>query len=127
MLLSCFRLIKAFTTKLRDDSISAFAAQAAFFIILSVFPFLMFLLTLINYLPFSVDELGIFSNNILPNSINTMLQNILNEYRTSKKANALSCVRFLLFIGLFTPLRLRNQVPGVCLPELYRSLPVNQR
>ena len=90
MILSCIHLIQAFTTKLRDDSISAFAAQAAFFIILAIFPFLMFLLTLINYLPFSVDELGIFNNDILPKSISIILQNILNELMQKSSGTLLS-------------------------------------
>lgn len=90
MLLSCIQLVRAFTTKLRDDSISAFACQAAFFIILSIFPFLMFLLTLINYLPFSVDELGLLTNDIIPESIVTLLQTILNELIQKSSGTLLS-------------------------------------
>ena len=90
MLLSCIQLIRAFTTKLRDDSISAFAAQAAFFIILAIFPFFMFLLTLINYLPFSVDDLNLLTNDILPESIATLLQTILNELIQKSSGTLLS-------------------------------------
>ena len=90
MLLSCIQLIRAFTTKLRDDSISAFAAQAAFFIILSIFPFLMFLLTLLNYLPISIDELGIFTNDILPESVTIILETILNELIQKSSGTLLS-------------------------------------
>lgn len=90
MLLSCIQLVRAFTTKLRDDSISAFAAQAAFFIILAIFPFFMFLLTLINYLPFSIDELGLLTNNIIPESITTLLQTILNELIQKSSGTLLS-------------------------------------
>lgn len=81
MLLSAYRLIRAFTRKLRDDSISAFAAQAAFFIILSVFPFLMFLLTMINFLPFSFTEFQDFTSDLFPSVISTVLTNILIEVR----------------------------------------------
>lgn len=90
MLLSCIQLIRAFTTKLRDDSISAFAAQAAFFIILAIFPFFMFLLTLINYLPFSIDDLSLLTNDILPESITTLLQTILNELIQKSSGTLLS-------------------------------------
>ena len=51
MLLTAIRIIRKFLYQLRDDSISAFAAQAAFFIILSFIPFIMFLFTLLNLLP----------------------------------------------------------------------------
>ena len=90
MLLSSIQLIRAFTTKLRDDSISAFASQAAFFIILAIFPFFMFLLTLLNYLPFSIDELGLLTNDIIPESITTLLQSILNELIQKSSGTLLS-------------------------------------
>ena len=90
MLLSCIQLIRAFTTKLRDDSISAFASQAAFFTILAIFPFLMFLLTLLNYLPFSIDDLGLLTNNIIPESITMLLQTILNELIQKSSGTLLS-------------------------------------
>lgn len=90
MLLSCIQLIRAFTTKLRDDSISAFAAQAAFFIILSFFPFVMFLLTLLNYLPISIEELEFLNNDIIPESISAILQTILNELLQKPSGTLLS-------------------------------------
>ena len=90
MLLSCIHLVRAFTTKLGDDSISAFASQAAFSIILSIFPFLMFLLTLLNFLPFSIDELGLLTNDMIPESIATLLQTILNELIQKSSGTLLS-------------------------------------
>lgn len=57
MLFTAIRTIRKFLTQLRDDSISAFAAQAAFFIILSFIPFIMFLLTLLNLFPISTGNI----------------------------------------------------------------------
>lgn len=54
MLPTSLRTLRKFLTQLRDDFISAFAAQAAFFIILSFIPFIMFLFTLLNFFP--LDE-----------------------------------------------------------------------
>lgn len=79
MILSIIRLIKAFTKKLQEDFISAFAAQTAFFIILSIFPFLMFLLTMLNYLPISAEELLLLAKNVFPNEIYYIIHNIVNE------------------------------------------------
>ncbi len=90
MLSSCFRLIRVFTAKLRDDSVSAFAAQAAFFIILSFFPFVMFLLTLLNYLPISVADLEIFSSSLFPESISSILHTILSELIEKSSGTILS-------------------------------------
>ncbi len=90
MLSSCFRLIRVFTAKLRDDSVSAFAAQAAFFIILSFFPFVMFLLTLLNYLPISVVDLEIFSSSLFPESVSSILHTILSELIEKSSGTILS-------------------------------------
>lgn len=79
MLLSIIRFLRVFATKLRDDSVSAFAAQAAFFIILSVFPFLMFLLTLLKFIPFSLNELEVYFSDFFPRVISASLSKIAAE------------------------------------------------
>lgn len=90
MILASYRLIRAFSGKLRDDSISAFAAQAAFFIILSVFPFLMFLLTLLNYLPFTLKDCEDFVINLLPNLVSSFVSTILSEVSFQTSGTVLS-------------------------------------
>ena len=65
MLLTAIQIIRAFCSKLRDDSISAFAAQAAFFIILSFIPFIMFLFTLLNLFPMTAGDLKKLPTGIL--------------------------------------------------------------
>lgn len=90
MLFSCVRVIRAFATKLRDDSVSAFAAQAAFFIILSFFPFAMFLLTLLNYLPVSVTDLQRLFSDFFPESISGILNTIFSELIEKSSGTVLS-------------------------------------
>ncbi len=90
MLLSFVKIIRSFTRKLRDDSISAFASQAAFFIILSFFPFVMFLLTLLNYLPVSAMELHAFISGIFPETINNILNTIFSELVEKSSGTILS-------------------------------------
>lgn len=90
MLLSYIRKLRAFTTKLRDDSISAFAAQAAFFIILSFFPFVMFLLTLLNYLPISAADLQTYVSGIFPGTLNNILTTIIPELVEKSSGTVLS-------------------------------------
>lgn len=60
-----------FTRKIKEDHVSAYSALAAFFVIISIFPFLMFLLTLIQYLPVTESTVmttvkGIFPSNLSP-------------------------------------------------------------
>ena len=91
MLLSLIRMIRAFTTKLRDDSVSAFAAQAAFFIILSFFPFLMFLLTLLNYLPVSTEDIqNVFTFLFPDSSISQTIQAVIDELISKASGTVLS-------------------------------------
>ncbi len=90
MFLSCIRLIRAFAAKLRDDSVSAFAAQAAFFIILSVFPFLMFLLALLNYLPITIEDINVITESLFPETVNAIFQNVINELSVKASGAVLS-------------------------------------
>lgn len=79
MIFSLIRLIKTFSHKLRDDFISAFSAQAAFFLFISFFPFAMFLLTLVQYLPFNKSTVLEVCNTIFPTAINSYIVTIVDE------------------------------------------------
>jgi len=90
MLVTLFHKIRGFLIKLREDSISAFAAQAAFFIILSFFPFIMFLLTLLNYLPVSAEDLFLYISGIFPETVKSILQTIFSELMKKSSGTVLS-------------------------------------
>lgn len=90
MIFSLIHKIRSFTTKLRDDSVSAFAAQAAFFIILSFFPFVMFLLTLLNYLPVSAVDLQDLISGMLPETVSNVLTSIFAELLIKASGTILS-------------------------------------
>jgi len=85
-----FSYIRKFLIKLREDSISAFAAQAAFFIILSFFPFVMFLLTLLNYLPVSAEDLLLLLSGVFPDSVITVVHTVLSELTKKASGTVLS-------------------------------------
>lgn len=74
-----YLLIKGFTNRLKKDNVSAFAAQAAFFIIMCIFPFFSVLLTLIKYLPISQKLVTETIMNIIPKTFEPMAENILEE------------------------------------------------
>ena len=71
--------LRFFLNKIKEDSVSAFAAQAAFFIILSFFPFVMFLLTLLNYLPISAYELQNLITGIFPATVTDIIGTVFSE------------------------------------------------
>ena len=74
-----YKIIKAFNRKIRIDFISAFSAQASFFVIISLFPFVMLLLTALKYLPFTESTLLATLTNIFPKSVSPMIVNLITE------------------------------------------------
>lgn len=68
-----------FTRKIREDHVSAYSAQAAFFVIISIFPFLMFLLTLIQYLPLTESTIMIMVKGVFPSNLSPVFIRIIAE------------------------------------------------
>jgi len=79
MIRAGYFMIRAFVRKLREDTVSAFAAQTAFFVILSFLPFVMLMLTLLRFLPFEAEEMlqGIYS--VFPAPIHGFMGVVLKE------------------------------------------------
>ena len=90
MLRSLIQLINSFSKKLRDDYISAFSAQAAFFLIISFFPFAMFLLTLLNYLPFSTPDMVAAIQKVFPDTMSGYVSDLLTELLERSSGTVLS-------------------------------------
>ncbi len=72
-------MIKAFLRKLREDTVSAFAAQTAFFVILSFLPFLIFLLTLVRFLPVETERLLAAVQTAFPEEVHDFIGVLLYE------------------------------------------------
>lgn len=64
---------------LKKAALSAFAGQAAFFMILSFFPFFMFLLSLLRYTPFTESTLLKTSSALVPEYFRDYLGSIIND------------------------------------------------
>lgn len=79
LFLSLYKIIKAFNRKVQDDNVSAFSAHAAFFVIISFFPFFMLLLTLIQYLPITESTLLTTLAQIFPASVSSMIVGVVEE------------------------------------------------
>ena len=73
-----------FSKKITRDALTAYSGEAALYVIISLFPFLMFLLTLLKYLPFSQAELLKVLSGFFPNNIYSYIVTIVEElYSTS--------------------------------------------
>ncbi len=77
--ISIYKIIRAFNRKVRDDFISAFSAQAALFVLISFFPFIMLLLNLVQFLPITESVLMATLTQIFPGSISPLIINIVSE------------------------------------------------
>ncbi len=79
MIQKLYHTILDISHKLQRDYVSVFSAQAAFFIILSFFPFIMFLLTMIHYLPIQEHVMMKTFNDLLPKALNSYIVLIISE------------------------------------------------
>lgn len=73
------QLIISFAHKLRDDNVSAFSAATTLFIVISFFPFLMFLITITEYLPVTDVALFALIDTLLPQAISDYITNLLAD------------------------------------------------
>lgn len=89
--------IKKILAHLSGNHIDAFSAKAAFFIVLSFFPFLMFFLNIINFLPIHNSIINLLSGNIFPETVNIMLTDIVAEI-SAKASGALLSVSAVVML-----------------------------
>ena len=74
--------IMSFVGKIMDDHVGAYAAQSAYFVVLSAIPFLLLLLTLARYLPFSQLDITDGIVNAVPVSLKSIVRLIITEVYT---------------------------------------------
>lgn len=76
--------IYKFTVKMGNDRVRAHSAEAAFFVMMSVFPVMMLLLTLLQFTPISQTDVVIAVERITPFQISSLLKPIISSiYRQS--------------------------------------------
>lgn len=74
-----YELAMDFSKKCTEDHISAFGAMSAFFILLSMFPFMVLLLTLTKTLPFTKDDILLVLSNALSFEPTSLIVSLVNE------------------------------------------------
>lgn len=71
--------IRGFVNRASKDHVSAYAAQAAYFIILSFIPFILFLLTIIRYTPLTQDVVRQMFAEICPENFRGLVFALISE------------------------------------------------
>lgn len=98
-MLDLIQWFKKMTSKIRQDNVSAFAAQSAYFTILSFFPFIMFLLTLLRFLPIEDSALIETIIKLVPSSAANTITWFLSEILKKSTGTLMS---FTIIILLWT-------------------------
>ena len=71
--------IREFAAKCKEDDISAYAAQSAFFIVLSLIPYVMLFISLVQYTPVTEAMVLESVNRLMPDYISPFLIGIIHE------------------------------------------------
>jgi membrane protein len=91
MIKAVFQIVNILSKKIREDHIAAYSAQAAFFIIISFFPFIMLLLSVVQYLPIGKGMMMSFFIETFPDAVNSMIISVIDEiYHTSSSRTVIS-------------------------------------
>ena len=73
-------LIRFFLAKLKKDNIGAYAAQAAYFLIMSFIPFILFFTTIIRYTPLTYNMVSETIRAFVPHNIQNLCLPLYQKY-----------------------------------------------
>lgn len=82
-------LIKLFTKEIKRAAISAFSGQSAFFMILSFFPFFMFLFAILKFTPFTETMFFNILKVFVPTSFHEFLSTVISDIFNSQSSTLL--------------------------------------
>ncbi len=88
-MLKLYRKYTEILTKAKKDRVSAYAGQSTFFILISLFPFVMLLMTFLHYLPADSIILTLLTKEFLPGGVSDFAAEILEEIRGLSKTTAI--------------------------------------
>ena len=73
------RWIHGIVRRISIDHVNAYAAQTAYFVVLSSIPFIIFMLTMLRYSPLSYEDLLSMINTLAPTLVNDVTKSLLQE------------------------------------------------
>lgn len=90
-------LIFGFVYRITDDKLGIYAAQASFFLVFSVTPFAMLIITLAKYfIPINIDNIITSIHNYAPSDVAQFITSLINDvYNTSVGLISVSAVSVL--------------------------------
>lgn len=99
--LSLTELVKRVARGVHEDNAIGQAAQLAYYFLFALFPFLLFLITLLGFLPLAMDEIMAFLANVMPAEVIVLVQDNVRTLVTQQRGGLLS---FGILTSLWTSL-----------------------
>lgn len=91
MIKATYKLIRLFSRKIQDDHIQAYSAQAAFFIIISFFPFTMLTFIMLKHFPITESSILLLVSQVFPSGVNSMVVPMITSlYDTTESGTLIS-------------------------------------
>lgn len=84
------RIGRQFLYKINHDFVNAFSAQAALFILISVFPFIMTILNLIQFVPVTKSDFLRFVVEVIPDNFSSLAVSIIEDLYQKSSGTLLS-------------------------------------
>lgn len=84
------RILKRLYKRIQSDEVPALGAQLTYYLILSFFPFLIILLTLVNYTAISSQDIVSQLGTVLPTEAYNIVREIINDIFSPKSDSILS-------------------------------------
>lgn len=85
-----FKQLKELATRVIDDDITALAAQVAYYLILSFFPFLLLLLSILGYSDLKSNDVLVYLSQIMPKSTFDLIYTTVIDVFDKSSGNLLS-------------------------------------
>src|SRR5690554_5818671 len=85
-----FSFIKEMYRRYVDDEVVAYGAEMAYYFLLSIFPFLIFIITLIGFMPISIDIIMEYLALLLPNASFEIIHDNLLQILSNRNLKLMS-------------------------------------
>ncbi len=89
-ILKIYHTVRKFLEEINEKNISTFAAKAAYFIILSFIPFLILLMTLLQFTQFQQEDVMHLFHQAVPETIEPFINSIINEIYEKSSTTVIS-------------------------------------
>lgn len=113
-----YEMVYSFMRKIRYDHVSSFAGHASLFILMSLFPMVMFCVSMFQYLPLDSVTVTSYVLTVMPGGLTPLLEQILQEAYTESTTVMVKSVTMLVMLfcaskGVYAVLIGMNAVYGI--------------